>query len=295
MGPPAAPAWPSPCGTGGAGAVTRPCPSPGSGPDGSAGSLGAAWSRCSASFGSSVAGSASGAVVSSRASAWGSARGGAAWPFPPPPSSISASSVPTPTVSPSWTLISTSVPARGDGTSVSTLSVEISNSGPSRSTVAPCCFSHFVMVPSTTVSPSCGMVTAVATVNLLVESQFRLPFRELLDGFDDGLDLRDVGVLQRRRERHRHVGRGDPDDRGVQEIEALLCDDRADLGSDPKRLVALVQHDRSRRLLDRPEDGVDVHGPDRAQVEDLYGDPVLLQLVGGLKGLVDHRSVRDDT
>jgi hypothetical protein len=74
-----------------------------------------------------------------------------------------ASSVPTWTVSPSGTLISTSVPAIGEGTSVSTLSVEISNRGSSRSISSPSFFSHFVIVPSTTVSPSCGMVTGVAT------------------------------------------------------------------------------------------------------------------------------------
>jgi hypothetical protein len=45
---------------------------------------------------------------------------------------------------------------------VSTLSVEISNRGSSRSTLSPGPFSHLVMVPSTTVSPSWGMVT-VAT------------------------------------------------------------------------------------------------------------------------------------
>src|SRR5437867_7916483 len=74
-----------------------------------------------------------------------------------------ASSVPTLTVSPSWTLIWTILPATGEGTSVSTLSVEISNSGSSRSMVSPSFFSHLVMVPSTTVSPSCGMVTGVGT------------------------------------------------------------------------------------------------------------------------------------
>src|SRR2546422_238121 len=76
---------------------------------------------------------------------------------------MTASSVPTLTVSPSGTLIETTFPPTGEGTSVSTLSVEISNSGSSRSTVSPSFFSHLVMVPSTTVSPSCGMVTEVAT------------------------------------------------------------------------------------------------------------------------------------
>jgi hypothetical protein len=62
--------------------------------------------------------------------------------------------VPTSTVSPSCTRISAKVPAAGDGTSESTLSVETSKSGSSRATASPTAFNHFVMVPSVTVSPS---------------------------------------------------------------------------------------------------------------------------------------------
>jgi hypothetical protein len=45
---------------------------------------------------------------------------------------------------------------------VSTLSVETSSSGSSASTVSPSCFSHWVTVPSLTLSPKFGMVTGVA-------------------------------------------------------------------------------------------------------------------------------------
>jgi hypothetical protein len=51
-----------------------------------------------------------------------------------PVSSISPTTVLIATVSPSFTLMSLSTPAVGDGISASTLSVEISNSGSSRST-----------------------------------------------------------------------------------------------------------------------------------------------------------------
>ncbi len=54
-----------------------------------------------------------------------------------------------------------STPATGDGISVSTLSVETSRSGSSSSTVSPTLFSHWVMVPSVTLSPRAGMVTGV--------------------------------------------------------------------------------------------------------------------------------------
>ena len=54
--------------------------------------------------------------------------------------------------------------AAGDGTSVSTLSVEISSSVSSASTVSPTCLFHFVIVPSETETPICGMTTSTALV-----------------------------------------------------------------------------------------------------------------------------------
>ncbi len=73
-----------------------------------------------------------------------------------------ASSAPTSTVSSSCTLISSSLPATGDGISVSTLSVETSSSGSSTATSSPTCLSQRVTVPSVTDSPSAGRVTGVA-------------------------------------------------------------------------------------------------------------------------------------
>jgi len=68
------------------------------------------------------------------------------------------------TVWPSVTLISFSTPAEGDGISASTLSVEISKSGSSRSILSPAFFSHLVMVPSKMLSPIWGMMTSTAMV-----------------------------------------------------------------------------------------------------------------------------------
>ena len=65
------------------------------------------------------------------------------------------------TVAPSFTRISVSVPATGEGISASTLSVEISKIGSSRETVSPMFLSHLVMVPSVMDSPICGIVTSV--------------------------------------------------------------------------------------------------------------------------------------
>ena len=86
--------------------------------------------------------------------------GAAAAPSPP----MTASFVPTSTVSPSCTRICVSVPEAGLGTSVSTLSVEISSSDSSAATSSPSCFSHLVTVPSETDTPICGMTTSIASV-----------------------------------------------------------------------------------------------------------------------------------
>jgi len=68
--------------------------------------------------------------------------------------------VPTSTVTPSATRISTTTPPAGDGTSVSTLSVEISTMVSSAWTVSPTCFSQRLMVPSVTLEPIWGMTTS---------------------------------------------------------------------------------------------------------------------------------------
>ena len=70
--------------------------------------------------------------------------------------------VPTSTVWPSCTRICVTVPLAGEGTSVSTLSVEISSSGSSASTCSPSRFNHFVIVPSETETPICGITTSTA-------------------------------------------------------------------------------------------------------------------------------------
>ena len=72
-----------------------------------------------------------------------------------------ASSAPTGTVSSSPTRILLTVPATGEGISVSTLSVETSSSGSSTSTWSPSAFSQRVTVPSVTDSPRAGIVTVV--------------------------------------------------------------------------------------------------------------------------------------
>ena len=88
-----------------------------------------------------------------------SASGAAAAGAAPLVESISHSSWPTSTVSPSPARTFTTVPAVGEGTSASTLSVEISTRISSGSTGSPSFLCHSRTVPSVTDSPIAGMVT----------------------------------------------------------------------------------------------------------------------------------------
>ncbi len=76
------------------------------------------------------------------------------------PGAISASTLPTLTVSPSAAWIFTTVPAMGAGTSASTLSVEISTRVSSSATSSPSCLCHSRIEPSETESPIGGMTTS---------------------------------------------------------------------------------------------------------------------------------------
>ena len=122
----------------------------------------AAGAGCSASgagSGGVVAPSVAGALAASAAGCVAGSGAGGDAPASPP---IRARTVPTSTVAPSSTRISVTTPAAGEGTSVSTLSVEISSSVSSASTVSPTCLFHFVIVPSDTDTPICGMTTSTA-------------------------------------------------------------------------------------------------------------------------------------
>src|ERR1700722_3628972 len=115
--------------------------------------------------GASVLGGAeacAGASVFAEAGAGAEVAAGAPADAPAPSASITATTVWIGTVWPSLTLISFNTPADGEGISASTLSVEISKSGSSRSILSPGFFSHLVMVPSKMLSPIWGMMTSTA-------------------------------------------------------------------------------------------------------------------------------------
>src|SRR4051794_1064970 len=179
------------------------------------------------------------------------------------PVSIVASTVPTSTVAPTSTSSDITRPVAGDGTSVSTLSVEISTIGSSDSTQSPTRFFHSTTVPSATETPICGIVTSTALIS-----------EELTARLLHGVDLRERRALERRAERDRLVRRGDADDRPVEVLEGVLADDCGNLGPDPARARRLVEHHYLARLADRRQDRIDiqrVHGP---EVEHLDGRTV---------------------
>src|SRR3954462_5952496 len=167
----------------------------------------------------------------------------AASPLPPAAPSIRASTVPTSTVWPTSTRISTTVPSPGDSTSVSILSVEIPQMISSRSTRSPTPFFHSTTVPSETDTPICGMTTSISSVRGEVTARLL-----------DAVDGRQQRLLERRRERDRHVGRRHADYRPVEVLEALLGDQRGDLRARRARRVGLVEHHHLRALPDALED-----------------------------------------
>src|SRR3954468_10019408 len=172
------------------------------------------------------------------------------------PTSILASTVPTSTVSPTCTASAATRPLAGDGTSVSTLSVEISTIGSSFSTQSPTRFFHSTTVPSATDTPIWGIVTSTSVPDSVGE--------ELTARLLDVAGLGQDRALERRRERDRRVRRSDAHDRPVEVLEAALADQGGDLGADAARACGLVQHDDLRGLAHRREDRLLVERAQRA-------------------------------
>ena len=118
---------------------------------------GAAGTGAAATGAAATGAAATGAgATGAGATATGAAATGAA-----PSAEIRATMEFTATVFPSVTRISARMPEMGAGISVSTLSVEISKRGSSRTTASPCFFSQRVRVPSTMLSPIWGITTSV--------------------------------------------------------------------------------------------------------------------------------------
>src|SRR5947209_2485269 len=187
-----------------------------------------------------------------RRGAWAAISAGSPCP------AMRARTVPTATVSPTATSTSLTTPAAGAGTSLSILSVEISHTVWSAATGSPTPTFHSTTVPSATDTPIWGIVTSTSSV-----------LEELTTRLLDALDAGQHGLLQLRGERDRHVGRRDPHDRPVEQLEAALGDQRGHLGAGGAGAVGLVEHDDLRAAADRLEDRLLVERHERSEVEHL--------------------------
>ena len=102
---------------------------------------------------------ATGAAARGGAEALAGAAAGAALGASPAPA-ITATTAPTLATSPTWKRTSLSVPPNVAGTSIEVLSVSISNRLSPGFTASPADLNHFTILPSATVSPSCGIRTS---------------------------------------------------------------------------------------------------------------------------------------
>jgi|SRR6202035_1751008 len=110
-------------------------------------------------------------------------------PPPPPLTAILANGVPTSTVVSTGTRISASTPLAGDGTSVSILSVEMSQMVSSACTRSPTSNRQAMTVPSATDTPIWGIVTSTSVAVSVRE--------ELTACLPDAIGARQHGLLKR--------------------------------------------------------------------------------------------------
>src|SRR5690349_708412 len=105
--------------------------------------------------------------------------------------------------------------------SMAALSVSITASTSPLRTWSPSCLTHWLRTPSSMVSDSRGMNT----------SGISAP-EDLADDPGDHPGVRQGGKLERFGVRQRHLGGGDPPDRGVEVVERALLYRRGDLRAD---------------------------------------------------------------
>src|SRR5918993_1340842 len=204
-------------------------------------------------------------------------------------SATSAISVPTSTVEPSETRNFSILPATGEGNSALTLSVSTSARGSSISTSSPSDLSQRVMVPSVTLSPSCGIVTGLATAPPLVARQLEHGFFYLLRRWHE------VFHHRLRKTRRRHVRCPEAHHGAIQPLESFARHDGRYLSGDRARQVGLGDDQYFARLLRRIQDPLLVQRIQGSWLYDLGLYAVLFrELFGHLQGHVEHVAVGDD-
>src|SRR6185295_41459 len=220
-----------------------------------AGAESVAAGAAGASVAGAAAASAAGGVAAAESAAAGAAgvalaAGAAASPAPP----ISATTWLTGTVSPSWLRISVSTPLAGLGISASTLSVEISNSGWSRSTLSPTLTSHLVIVPSAIDSPIWGITTSVAMYLSVSFRSFNLEAKQVAHLGDQLVGVGQVELFHRRAIGYRGVRTAEPGDRRVEPGESALGDAGCHVARDGAGQLLLGEDQRLVRLAHGRQD-----------------------------------------
>src|SRR5215472_18802502 len=218
---------------------------------------------------------------------------------------ISAMVLLTGTSSPTRATRRRTVPASAASSVPAILSVSMSASSSPTLTSSPSATIQPVILPSCIDRPHLGMVTATIRSpvtgpapgrNVAENSPQEPPGTPLsprppghrLHGVGDALGVRDIEVLERVRERDRRVRRGHHLDRGLQRAERLLGHERRDVGGDRAPRVGLVHHHDPAGALDTLQHGVLVQRAGGAQVDHLALDPVGRELLGRRERGVHH-------
>src|SRR5215218_8531070 len=204
-------------------------------------------------------------------------------------SATRAISVPTSTVEPSETRNFSILPATGEGNSALTLSVSTSARGSSISTSSPSDLSQRVIVPSVTLSPSCGIVTGLATT----PSSSSAPARAWLLLSSPPKVRSDPSSASRKPPRARRARRG------ASRAHRATRTPRAPRWPlslrNRSRQVGLGDYQYFARLLRRVKDGFLIKRIQCSRFYDLGLYTMLLgEFPGYLQGHVEHEAVGDD-
>src|ERR1700674_2172886 len=179
---------------------------------------------------------------------------------------------------------------RTPSASASRSNVALSDSTSARTsplwTSSPSFFFHSRTVPSSIVSESFGMLTSAIGFSSIGFSPNN-PARHPLDV----LAGRNRRLFERQAVRHRDLRAAQPENRRVEVVEAPLLHARRDLGGDPIRRPSLFHDKAASRSSHRFHDGPPVDWADRAEVDHLDVDVLLLELLRRLVG--EHRHPRD--
>ena len=191
------------------------------------------------------------------------------------------------------------MPSPGLGTSVSTLSVEISSSGSSRAISSPSCLSQRVTVPfghgdahlghhDLDLGSRAAHLSSCRGVARRPQYAARSRSAAATSSTCGMYAFSSVGANGTGAS-----GAATTPDRRVELLERLLRDRRRDLGAEAAGLRVLVEDERLRAARDALEHRLAVPRDQRPEVEDLDGDPLLGELRRRVVRRVDHRAPRD--